>query len=85
MKPIKTKTCNAVYTLEGCNDLPATQYVTENTNQPGVETCWELSPDELEQVKKTGKVFLYIQGNAVPPVLLTTESCIVTGGESDEK
>ncbi len=26
MKPIETKTTNCVYTLEGCHDLPATNF-----------------------------------------------------------
>jgi hypothetical protein len=76
MKPVKTETCNAVYTLEGCNDLPVTKYVNEANNEEGVESCWELTPDEIKQIQETGKVYLYIQGNVVPPVLLTTESCI---------
>lgn len=76
MKPIKIETCNAVYTLEGCNDLPVTKYINEATNEEGVESCWELTPDEIKQIQETGKVYLYIQGNVVPPVLLTTESCI---------
>lgn len=76
MKPIKTETCNAVYTLEGCHDLPATQYINAATQEPGVETCWELTPEEIKKVQETGKIYLYIQGECVPPVLLTTESCI---------
>ena len=35
-----------------------------------------LTPEEIEQVQKTGKVYLYIQGQVVPPVLLTTESMV---------
>ena len=76
MKPVKTETCNAIYTLEGYNDLPATQYINADTGEDGVESCWELTPDEIKQVQETGKIYLYIQGNIVPPVLLTTESCI---------
>lgn len=85
MKPIKTETTNAVYTLEGCNDLPVTKYINEVNNEEGVESCWELTPDEIKQIQETGKVYLYIQGNVVPPVLLTTESCIYfrEEGESD--
>lgn len=76
MKPIKTDTYNAVYTLEGCNDLPVTKYIHENSGEAGVESCWELSPDEIKQIQETGKVYLYIQGEVIPPVLLTAESCI---------
>lgn len=85
MKPIKTETCNAVYTLEGCNDLPVTKYTNDANNECGVESCWELTPDEIKQIQETGKIYLYIQGNVIPPVLLTTESCIYfkEEGESD--
>lgn len=76
MKPIATENCNAVYTLEGCNDLPVTKYINANNGEEGVESVWELSPDEIKRIQETGKVFLYIQGATVPPVLLTTESQI---------
>lgn len=76
MKPIMTDTCNAVYTLEGCNDLPVTKYTNANNGEEGVESVWELSLDEIKHIQETGKVYLYIQGATVPPVLLTTESQI---------
>ena len=76
MKPVKTETCDVTYTLDGCRDLPATRYHTDN-EQTGIESCWELEPGELEQIQKTGKVYLYIMGEHVPPVLLTAESCLV--------
>lgn len=74
MKPIATENCNAVYTLEGCNDLPVTKYINANNGEEGVESVWELSPDEIKKLQDTGKIYLYIQGTTVPPVLLTTES-----------
>lgn len=76
MKPITTENCNTVYTLEGCNDLPVTKYINTNNGEEGIESVWELSPDEIKRIQETGKVFLYIQGAIVPPVLLTTESQI---------
>ena len=86
MKPVQTETCNAVYTLEGCQDLPVTRYTNDANLETGVESCWELTPDEIKQVQETGKIYLYIQGNVVLPVLLTTESCIYfkEEGENDE-
>ena len=76
MKPVRTETTNAVYTLEGCNDLPVTKYINVDNHEEGVESVWELTPEEIEQVQQTGKVYLYIQGQVVPPVLLTTESMV---------
>ena len=76
MKPIKTETTNAVYTLEGCNDLPVTKYINADNHEEGVESCWELTPEEIKQIQETGKIYLYIQGNIVPPVLITAKSCV---------
>lgn len=76
MKPIETETTNAVYTLEGCNDLPVTKYTNVDNKEEGVESCWELTPEEIKQVTKTGRIYLYIQGQVIPPVLLTTESMV---------
>lgn len=76
MKPVRTETCNGLYVLEGCNELPVTKYTDQNNNEEGVESAWELSPDEIKQIQETGKIYLYIQGAVVPPVLLTTESQI---------
>ena len=86
MKPVRTETTNAVYTLEGCQDLPVTRYTNDANLETGVESCWELTPDEIKQVQETGKIYLYIQGNVVPPVL-TTESMVFFQegkGENDE-
>jgi hypothetical protein len=77
MKPVRTETTNAVYTLEGCNDLPVTRYENVDNKEMGVESCWELDAEDLENIKNNGgMVYLYIQGAVVPPVLLTTESMV---------
>ena len=81
MKPIETKTTNGVYTLEGCQDLPVTKYTNVSNGAEGVESCWELTPEEIKQIQETGKLYLYIQGNIVPPVLITTESTLIVPGE----
>lgn len=48
----------------------------------------EMDAQDLENIKNNGgKVYLYIQGSAVPPVLLTTESAVFFQegkGENDE-
>lgn len=53
---------NVVFTAEGCDDLP-TLCMEER-----ITSCWELSPEELEEVKKTGKVWLVVFGKQQPPV-----------------
>lgn len=84
MKPVRTDTCNAVYTLEGCQDLPVTKYTNADNGEMCVESCWELTPDEIKQIQETDKVYLYIQGSIVSPVLLTTESMIYFEKEEGE-
>ena len=48
-----------------------------------------MDEQDLENIKNNGgKVYLYIQGAAVPPVLLTTESMVFFQegkGENDEQ
>lgn len=83
MKPIKTDYSNIVFVKEGCSDLPGTAYKYDD-GTPGVETCWELSPEEMEQVRKTGRIYLYTMGNSVPPMFLSSESVLRFGGEPDD-
>lgn len=47
MKPVRTETTNAVYTLEGCNDLPVTKYENVDNKEMGVESCWELDAGQF--------------------------------------
>ena len=84
MKPIKTEHSNVVFVKEGCLDLPGTAYKYAD-GTPGVETCWELSPEELEQVNKTGRIYLYVMGRSIPPVALTAASQITFGGEQTDE
>lgn len=72
MKPVHTETVNTIFTAEGCFDLPATVMQSPGDAQV-VETCWELSPEELAVVQQTGKVYLSIVGGQ-PPVCLSVVS-----------
>lgn len=89
MKPVSTGTTNTVFIKKGCEDLPATEFVLqEDKKTMGIETCWELDEDELEQLNKTKRIYLYISGKIVPPMYLTTESQIlnvVEGGKNDDR
>ena len=83
MKPVKTDYANALYRKDGSLDLPGTAYRYDD-GTPGVETCWELSPEELETVKKTGHIYLYTLGADVKPMLLTVESDLTKKEKNDE-
>jgi len=74
MNPIRTEYSNVTYVAEGCRDLPATVLKNSETGQDEVETVWELTDEEIEQIRKSRRIYLYIMGRAVPPVLLTSES-----------
>lgn len=74
MKPVKTENSNAV--LKGYGnvaDLPITRLVYEDESH-AVESCWELSKEELEKIKETGKVYFVCIGDTHPPILLSTKS-----------
>jgi hypothetical protein len=39
--------------------------------QPQIATCWEFTDVELEEILKTGKVWVSIVGQGLPPILVT--------------
>lgn len=81
MKPVKTDTTNTIFTAEKCFDLPGTRYRYED-GSPGIETCWELTDKEIEEIAKNKCVFVYVLGETVPPMFVVAHSSIeVKGGE----
>ena len=75
MTPVKTEYSNVTFTAEGCRDLPAT-IAQRRDGGHEVETVWELTDEELEQINKDRRVYLYVMGRQMPPVLLSTESFV---------
>lgn len=75
MTPIKTLITNAVYVAEGCEDLPATQgeMQTDAGPIPIVETAWQLSTDEIEEVVRTGRVYVRFIGTNIIPLCASTK------------
>lgn len=46
--------------------------VYDHTNQtPVVISCWKLTKEELEEVNRTGRVWLGVCGVTMPPVWIT--------------
>lgn len=75
MKPIKFDGANIVY---GANQpeyqpLPAERVGKFETGQ--INTCWELSPDELKQIQETGKIWVSLLtfGQPLQPVLISVD------------
>ena len=44
--------------------------------QPVVISCWKLTKEELEEVTRTGRVWLVIWGQTMPPVYISGEKVI---------
>jgi hypothetical protein len=40
---------------------------------PCIISCWQLSKEDLEEVQRTGRIWLSITGQGMPPVSLFTE------------
>lgn len=80
MIPVKTETTNCI--LKGPTpdviDLPVTMFNLSN-GRACVESCWQLSEEDLKTIIETGKIYFNIQGSIHSPILLSTES-IIGGG-----
>lgn len=78
MKPISFPQANtemrkpAQLTDEQCGSLMV--YRGEVGGQPVFLSCFSLSDDELMKVIETKKVWLYVFGNAHPPVAIDTSN-----------
>lgn len=71
MQIIKLDTANAVFTGDGYADVPATCYKYDD-GDTGIEICLELSPEEIAEVNKTQRLYLYKLGGTLQPFFLST-------------
>lgn len=53
-------------TDEECSPLSILRTLTAD-GQPIVVSCWKLTADEMDEVKRTGRVWLGIHGETMPP------------------
>lgn len=83
MQPIKTGYSNITFTAEGCRDLPATLCRTHE-GEDQIETVWELSDEELKQIIKDRRVFVYLHGHHVPALALFTKSQLIFPEDDDD-
>ena len=75
MQPIDFEGANVVY---GANQPEYQPLSAERVGKPEtgqINTCWELSPDELKRVKKTGKIWVSVLtfGQPLQPLLVSVE------------
>ena len=79
MKPVDFPEKNFTFTKpssmtdDQCGSLPV--FKGQDANKvPVIISCWELTKDEMDEVAKTGKVYLQIFGNGMPPVYVGAEN-----------
>lgn len=87
MLPVDFEERNFVYgkpagmTDEQCCDLPvwkgSAPVDEQGTLYPVIISCWKLSKEDLEEVQRTGCLWLSITGNGMPPVSIFTENPFV--------
>ena len=73
--PKETNMLKAPPGADNVSDLSIARLVFDN-NIPAVESCWEISAEELEIIMKTKKIYFTCLGQTHPPVTLTAESHI---------
>lgn len=56
-------------TYDDCDPLSVLHTVTE-TGFPVIVSCWKPTKEELLQIVKTGRVWLMVFGEGMPPVAL---------------
>jgi tartrate dehydratase beta subunit/fumarate hydratase class I family protein len=79
MMPINFNESNIVYnkpenmTDEDCSTLHAFRG-HDQSELPVIITKWQLSKEDLEEIQKTGCVYLTVVGQVLPPVSVYTEN-----------
>jgi hypothetical protein len=70
--------------FDGANTLMRAPEGTENVqdlyvfcNSFAAVSCWELSPEEIEEIRRTGRIYLSVlMGGAQPPVFVGSEETV---------
>jgi hypothetical protein len=61
---------------EECAPLCVMRYKTQAG--PVVLSCWKLTIDEVAELNRTGRIWLYVYGETMPPVALEASNPFVT-------
>jgi hypothetical protein len=87
MLPVSFPENNFVFTKpqgmtdEQCSDLPVWRGnvpVDEaGTMFPAIISCWQLSKEDIEEIQKTGRIWLSITATGMPPVSVFAENPFV--------
>lgn len=54
-------------TLDQCSVLSVLRAFTPNM-EPVVVSCWKLTPEELAEINRTGRVWVTVWGITMPPI-----------------
>ena len=57
---------NVVFRLGGCHDLPARMY--GDNGLPVIETTWELTDAQMEQLVETKQISIAVIGKSIQPI-----------------
>lgn len=57
-------------TCDQCDALSVARAETSQ-GQPLVISCWKVTREELDEIERTGRVWLCVLGSTMPPVILT--------------
>ena len=57
---------------EGVNDLDVA-LIQHPCGTRVIVSCWQLTKPEIDEIVRTGKVWLYIMGQSMPPVCISSE------------
>ena len=68
---------------ETCESLSVMKAETEG-GYPIIISCWKLTKEELEWINQTGRVWLTVMGETMPPVELRA-ACPAQPQEMDEE
>lgn len=79
MKPIKHEHTNDILKApansDNVEDLPIARICFDN-GVNAIESCWEMTDEELEIIKKSKKIYFTCFGVTHPPILITAKSHI---------
>lgn len=82
MVPIETHTTNIIFRAPGLPDLPATQAILRDRHPvtgeiaelSRFETCWSLTPEEIEEISRTGRIYVDMVIPALPAMCVSAHS-----------
>lgn len=72
---------------EDCYGLPVAQTYYRNSEGqpiPCLVSCWELTPEDIVELQKTGRIYLSITGTGLPPVSLSALYPFTQGCSKEE-